>query len=389
MSVHITEPVEVLRAGRRWRLALGASALAVLTGVTVAVAPPASTETSPNAVQQGLNSLVRDEDFPAAMASVREAGGRSRFYSAGVGDLETGAPVPVEGQVRMASATKMFTATVVLQLVGEGKIGLDEPIETYLPGLVRGEGIDGHDITVRQLLQHTSGLPEYFTVDYMEIQHRYVEPRELLDRALAEPATFEPGTSWQYSNTNYIVAGLIVQRVTGRPVGEEITNRIIKRVGLKNTYWPGIGEQTIRGKHAHGYYTPSEPGQERVDFTEMDPSWGWAAGQMIGSPGDINKFLSALVGGKLLKPAQLREMQETVAAPGFPPNWQYGLGLVRIELSCGEVAWGHGGDIDGYETRDGITADGRAATVVVTALPTREQAPKMLPDAVLDTALCD
>jgi D-alanyl-D-alanine carboxypeptidase len=370
------------------RLSLGAAALAALTGFTVA-APAAVSEVKPgNAVQQGLDSLVRDHDFPAAMASVREANGRNRFYSAGVGDLATGEKVPVEGQVRLASASKMFTAAVVLQLVGEGRIGLDEPIETYLPGLVRGDGVDGRDITVRQLLQHTSGVPEYFTVDYKEIQHRYVEPRELLDRALAQPAAFAPGTSWGYSNTNYILAGLIAQRVTGRPIGEEITNRIIRPVGLRQTYWPGIGEETIRGRHAHGYYTPAEPDGERIDFTELDPSWGWAAGQMIGTPGDLNKFLAALVGGKVLKPAQLAEMQETVVAPGLPPNWRYGLGLVRIELSCGEIAWGHGGDIDGYETRDGITEDGKAATVVVTALPNREQAPQMLPDAVLDTALC-
>jgi len=369
------------------RLSLGAAALAALTGFTVA-APMASSEAKPgNAVQQGLDALVRDHDFPAAMASIRD-GGRSRFYSAGVGNLETGAKVPVEGQVRFASASKMFTATVVLQLVGEGKIGLDEPIETYLPGLVRGEGIDGRHITVRQLLQHTSGVPEYFTVDYKDIQHRYVEPRELLDRALAEPAVFAPGTSWRYSNTNYILAGLIAQRVTGRPIGEEITNRIIKPAGLKHTYWPGIGDETIRERHALGYYTPAEPGAERVEFTEMDPSWGWAAGQLIGTPGDLNKFLTALVGGKLLKPAQLAEMQKAVVAPGLPPNWTYGLGLVRIELSCGEIAWGHGGDIDGYETRDAVTEDGKAATIVVTSLPSREQAPQMLPDAVLDTALC-
>jgi D-alanyl-D-alanine carboxypeptidase len=365
----------------------GAAALAVLAGLTVVV-PAASSEVRPGAVQQGLDSLVTDHDFPAAMASVREANGRSRFYSAGVGDVRTGEPVPVEGQVRIASNTKMFTSTVVLQLVSEGKIGLDEPIETYVPGLVRGEGIDGHDITVRQLLQHTSGLPEYFTLDYKGIQHRYVEPRELLDRALAEPAVFAPGTSWRYSNTNYVVAGLIVQRVTGRPVGEEITRRIIEPLGLRHTYWPGTGDQTIREKHAHGYYTPSTSDGERFDFTELDPSWGWTAGQMIATPGDLNKFLAALVGGRVLKPAQLAEMRDTVAAPGFPPNFRYGLGLMRIELSCGEVAWGHGGDIDGYETRDAITEDGRAATVAVTALPRPAQAPQLLPDAVLDTALC-
>jgi D-alanyl-D-alanine carboxypeptidase len=365
------------------RLSAGAAALAALTGLTVAAQPAAADLSS--VVQRGLDGLVSEHDFPAAMASVREANGRGRFYAAGAGDLATGAPVPVEGRVRIASATKMFTATVVLQLVGEGKVGLDAPVETYLPGLVRGDAIDGRDITVRQLLQHTSGLPEYFDVDYQEIRHRYVEPRELVDRALAKPALFAPGTSWRYSNTNYVLAGLLVQRVTGRPVGEEITNRVIRRVGLRDTYWPGVGEETIRGRHARGYYTPSEP---RIDFTEMDPSWGWAAGQLVASPGDVNKFLAALVGGRLLKPAQLAEMRETVTAPGLPPNWRYGLGLVRIELSCGEVAWGHGGDIDGYETRDAISEDGRAATVVVTALPNAAQAGQLLPDAVLDTALC-
>jgi D-alanyl-D-alanine carboxypeptidase len=359
------------------RVTIGVAALAALT-----VAAPLTAAEDKPAVQQGLDSLVRDQDFPAAMASVRDPNGRNRFYSAGVGDLRTKEPVPTDGQFRIASSTKMFTATVVLQLVGEGRIGLDEPIETYLPGLVR----DGHDITVRQLLQHTSGLPEYFTLDYKDVQHRYVEPRELLDRALTQPAMFPPGTSWSYSNTNYIVAGLMVQRVTGRPLAEEITNRVIDKAGLKHTYWPGTGVQTIREKHAHGYYTA--PGQKRVDFTELDPSWAWAAGQMISTPSDVNKFLSALVGGRLLAPAQLAEMQKTVAAPGFPPGWRYGLGLMRITLSCGEIAWGHGGDIDGYENRNGITDDGRAATVVVTALPTAEQSPQMLPDAVVDTALC-
>ncbi|HEX6353172.1 serine hydrolase domain-containing protein [Actinophytocola sp.] len=363
-----------------------ASALAALTGFVVAAAPPASSEGAPSPVRTGLESLVRDENFPAAMASVREPNGRSRFYASGVGDLRTGAPVPTEGRVRIASATKMFTATVVLQLVGDGKIGLDEPIETYVPGLVPG----GTEITVRQLLQHTSGLPEYFTLDYLTIQHRYAEPRELLDRALTRPPLFAPGTGWQYSNTNYVVAGLIVQRVTGRPIGEEITNRIIRPVGLRDTYWPAVGEQTIRGQHAHGYYTPATPTDgARLDFTEIDPSWGWAAGQLIASPRDVNRFLDALLGGELLAPTELAAMKTTVTAPGFPPNWQYGLGLMRIELSCGETAWGHGGDIDGYETRDAITDDGRAATVVVTALPSPEQSPRFLVDAVLDTALCD
>jgi D-alanyl-D-alanine carboxypeptidase len=363
------------------------------TGPAAEAKPEAKPEAEPGdgrTVQEALDGLVRDQGFPGAMASLREPNGSTGFHSAGVGDLRTGEPVPVEGRVRIASASKMFTATVVLQLVGEGKIGLDEPVETYLPKLVRGKGIDGRKITIRQLLQHTSGLPEYFTMDYLTIRHRYAEPRELLDLALAKPATFPPGTKWQYSNTNYVVAGLLVQRVTGRPVGEEITKRIIGPAGLRHTYWPGIGEQTIRGRHAHGYYTAPKPDKrgERVDITELDPSWGWAAGQLIATPGDLNRFLAALLDGELLEPVQLEAMKNTVAAPGFPPNWRYGLGLVRIELSCGAIAWGHGGDVDGWETRDAITEDGRAATVVMTALPTQQQASAQPVDAALDAALC-
>jgi D-alanyl-D-alanine carboxypeptidase len=366
-------------------LRLSAGVLALVAVTVAGAAPVAAATPRTDAVQRGLDALVREHGFPGAMASVRDGDGRSRFYSAGVGDLRTGAPVPVEGRVRIASATKMFTATVVLQLVDEGRVRLDEPVETYLPNLIRGDGIDGRAITVRRLLQHTSGLPEYFTMDYLTVRHTYAEPRELLDLALAKPGT---GPGWSYSNTNYVVAGLIIQRVTGRPVGEEITERIIEPAGLRHTYWPRVGEEDIRGRHAHGYYTAEPPAGERIDITRLDPSWGWAAGQLVASPGDVNRFLGALLGGRLLSRARLAEMRETVPAPGLPPNWRYGLGLIRIELSCGEVAWGHGGDVDGYETRDAVTEDGTAATVVVTALPARAQQADMLADSVLDTALC-
>jgi D-alanyl-D-alanine carboxypeptidase len=377
------------RSARRSRSALTASALAALTGLAVAVVPTA--EAGPGAgkaVQEGLDNLVRDNGFPAALASLRGRDGGTRFYAAGVGDASTGAPVPDDSQVRIASATKMFTATVVLQLVGEGRIDLDAPVEKYLPNLLRGDGIDGRAITVHQLLQHTSGLPEYsgFTEDFPAVQHSYREPRELLDMALTQKAVFAPGADWRYSNTNYVVAALIAQKVTGRPIGEEITNRIVNRIGLRHTYWPGVGEQTIREAHAHGY-TSANPAKPQEDITEMDPSWGWAAGQLIAAPSDVNRFLAALLGGELLAPEQLAQMRTAVRAPWLPANWRYGLGLVRIDLSCGGVAWGHGGDIDGYENRNAITEDGRAATVAVTALPATEEAAGRV-NAVLDAALC-
>ncbi|CUM44072.1 D-alanyl-D-alanine carboxypeptidase [Streptomyces venezuelae] len=224
---------------RRRGVLAAAAAMAVAIMTTGAVAPPtASAAARPDTVQQSLNELVRDGQ-PAALATVQGPDGRTRTYTAGVGDLATGAKVPRDGQVRMGSNTKTFVAVVVLQLVGEGQIALDASVDTYLPGLVRGKGNDGRRITVRQLLQHTSGLPEYGAhISDDEIAHQYFEPRDLVDIALKDKAEFRPGTKWSYSNTNYILAGLIVQKVTGRPLAEEIDRRIVQHLGLRHTYFP-------------------------------------------------------------------------------------------------------------------------------------------------------
>ncbi|WP_433935008.1 serine hydrolase domain-containing protein [Sorangium cellulosum] len=351
-------------------------------------------------VQQGADHLVRDLKFPAVLAAVQDVDGETRHYVAGVADLETQAKVPVDGQVRIGSNTKPFTAVVVLQLVGEGKVDLDAPIETYLPNLVRGEGIDGNDITVRQLLQHTSGLPDFVGVllgdGLAKVQHTYFDPRTLLDLALTQAEDFPPGDRWAYSNTNYIVAGLIVEKVTGRPLAEEITERVIQRIGLRHTYVPRIGDQSIRECHPRGYHADGF-GDPLYDVTELDPSIAGASGDMISTPGDLNRFFSALLGGELLEPAQLEEMRTTVDASSMWPGYEYGLGLSSTPLSCGGVVWGHGGDIFGYETAGGVTEDGRAVAVAVTALPsavpgvqTREQAYEAYAGvlALVDTALC-
>ncbi|WNF28412.1 serine hydrolase domain-containing protein [Streptomyces sp. C11-1] len=382
------------QGGRRraWSAAAAVAAGVLALGAVALVPPaasgsvaPADAAARPDAVQRALNALVRDDRMPAALASVKDRSGRVRTYTAGVGDLATGSKVPRDGQVRIGSNTKSFTAVVVLQLVGEGKIDLDAFVDTYLPGLVRGEGIDGNRITVRQLLQHTSGLPEYgIHLDDAGIRNRYFEPRELLDLALEHKADAEPGETWGYSNTNYVLAGLIVQRVTGRPLAEEIDRRIIKRIGLRHTYFPTPGDMTIRERHPRGYHRSPEDGPLR-DFTKMDPSAGWAAGQLISTNSDLNRFFTALLAGRLLPAAQLAEMRTTV--PAGTSGLRYGLGLTSRPLSCGGVYWGHGGDIAGYETRGGVTDDGRAASVAVTSIPTDKKAAQHVNDAV-DKALC-
>lgn len=194
------------RNRRRLAAFVAFSGLGLLGGLVAPTgALAAHTGHSTDVVQQRLDALVRDDGFPAALASVTGRDGRVRNYTAGVGNLKTQADVPVDGQVRIGSNTKVFTAVTVLQLVGEGKIDLDKPIETYLPNLVRGDGIDGRHITVRQILQHTSGLPNYtnmYKQGFLPYQHTYFEPRELLDVALSQKADFAPGANWEYSNTN-------------------------------------------------------------------------------------------------------------------------------------------------------------------------------------------
>ncbi|MFE2289061.1 serine hydrolase domain-containing protein [Streptomyces sp. NPDC059443] len=369
----------------------------VLAPPAASAASAASAAAGPDSVQWGLEALVRSDGLPAALASVTDRGGRTRDYTAGVGDLVTGSVVPVDGQVRIGSNTKVFTAVVALQLVGEGRIGLDATVDTYLPGLVRGEGIDGHDITVRELLQHTSGLPDYEDLVGEDIlRRRRFDPGDLLDIAFERGADFAPGAKWQYSNTNYVVAGLIIEKVTGRPLAEEIDQRVIRRIGLRHTYFPAPGDTTVREPHPRGYEQQDSAGApvreeqgkregtER-DVTEIDPSAGWAAGQMVSTDSDLNRFFGALLAGRLLPAAQLAEMRTTV--PIGDTGAGYGLGIISRPLSCGGVYWGHGGDIPGYETRGGATEDGRAASVAVTGIPADAAATKHL-EALVDAALC-
>ena len=314
-----------------------------------------------------------DGGFPAALAAITKADGSTVGVAVGTGNLETGEAPPLDGEIRIGSSTKTFTAVVILQLVQEGKINLDEPVETYLPGLLRGEGIDGSKITIRQLLQHTSGLPEYTDQtgheDPVANRDNYYSPRDLLDFALKKPADFAPGSQWKYSNTNYVMLSLLAERVTHRPLAEQITKRIIEPLGLAHTYYPGPGEEDIRGTHPHGYHRRSQG--ELEDITRKDPSEAGGAGAMISTPSELNKFFQAVLDGTLLSQDSIAEMKKTVDA-GQPERGvdHYGLGIISTSLSCGGTAWGHAGSIPGYTTFNGVGPDGTAVTVAVTALTT-------------------
>ncbi|MFJ2770879.1 serine hydrolase domain-containing protein [Streptomyces sp. NPDC087300] len=316
------------------------------------------------ATQRAMDAAVR-AGVPGITAQARDRHGVWKA-SSGVGDLKSGAPRGKNDKFRVGSITKTFVSTVLLQMEAEGRLDLDDTVETHLPGLVRGNGNDGNAITVRQLLGHTSGLFDYLAdEDYVRkylrdgyLKHRYdtLPPQKHVKVALSHAPLFEPGSKFSYSNTNYILAGLIVEKVGGRTYEAEVRDRIIKPLGLRNTTNPGNSVHLPRPS-SRGYSKLFESAPDRIDdITEMNGSQGWADGDVISTAGDLTRFYGALLGGKLLPPQQLKAMK-TMGAPGS--DVVYGLGLQRFETSCGTTLWGHGGGMVGWLSLAVTTEDGR------------------------------
>lgn len=344
---------------RPWMVSVFMAVLLVLpvAGVGTASANP---EPSRPELQAVMDSLTSDSASSVIAEAVDEHG---RWTStSGVADLAKRRPAPANGRFRIGSVTKTFVSTVVLQLVGEGRLSLDDTVERWLPGTVPG----GNAITVRQLLNHTSGLFNYTNdhTAFLTLGERFLEetrfrtyaPLELVKIATAHPPLFAPGTGWSYSNTGYILVGLIIEKVTGQAWSTEVEDRILEPLGLRHTDLPGTSTG-IRGPHSHGYMLVYDGRKVRtVDVTELNPSWVGAAGEIVSTTEDVNRFYAALLGGKLLRPAELAAMKTTVdAGSGF----HYGLGLAKMPLSCGVTVWGHDGAIHGYRTLALQTEDGK------------------------------
>ncbi|WP_369382297.1 serine hydrolase domain-containing protein [Streptomyces sp. cg36] len=345
------------------------SAAVLLVAVPVAEAGAAA----PVPPSDGLRSAVRQmvtDGFPGVVAYARDGRGESRA-AAGSADLATGEPARPGQRFRIASNTKAFVSTVLLQLEGEGRLSLDDPVERWLPGVVRGHGNDGTAVTVRQLLNHTSGIydpttePGFFA-PYLEDHdwdHVYT-PRQVIGMAVRHAPLFRPGRGWAYSNTNYLLAGLVIEAVTHRSAPEEIHRRIIAPLGLTHTSFP-VTDSGVPGPHLHGYDF------ERRDVTRFSPSYDWTAGAMISTVDDLARFARALFTGRLLLPAQQRELQRTVDLPAASG---YALGVRRAELPCGTpggaptVVWQTDGGGPGYTSMSLITADGGRQLVLAANL---------------------
>lgn len=321
-----------------------------------------STQRDHNSVKQAMRDTLQ-LGFPGILAKTSE-GGKTWGYAAGVANLSTKKPMETDFRFRIGSVTKTFTATVVLQLAGENRLNLDDSIEKWLPGVIQGNGYNGKQITIRQILNHTSGIAEYSRfkgADFMDTKKSYTA-EEIVKMGISLPPDFVPGKGWSYSNTGYVLLGILIEKVTGNSYAEEIENRIIEPLELSDTFLPGNSSVIPGTKHARGYSQPDEA-SEIKDVTYYNPSAGSSAGDMISTADDLNKFFSSLLGGKLLKKQQLKQMLTTVPT-GRAGMDGWGLGIFETKLPNGVSIWGHTGGILGFSTFAGGTLGGKHTLVV-------------------------
>lgn len=404
-----------IRTARLRLVAATTAAAALLVGAAAvpaatadhSTASAASTTLTSKELHQRVTRILRDAGYTGITVEVRD-GRREVRARAGVAERNSGRPMPYGANYRAASVTKTFVATVVLQLVAEGKLSLSDPVEKWLPGVVSGNGNDGSRITIRNLLQHTSGIYRYDPTEetgdtaeaFEQNRYRHIDPEEIVAGAMKHRPDFppaaedEPNPRWSYSNPGYLLAGMIIKKATGKSWDKEVDERIVRPLGLTGTYAPG-DDPYLRGPHAHTYQR--FPGStEWIDTTVRNVNWAGSAGSLVSTDRDLNRFYTALLGGKLLLPPQLAEMRRTVPVNADYemafPGMRYGLGLARQPLSCGGYRWGHGGDLAGGTVRAATDAHGRRSVMIMTTGTTSDDAELLAAErevqALLDDVMC-
>jgi D-alanyl-D-alanine carboxypeptidase len=338
--------------------------IAMTVVALAATALPAQADASgalPRRELQGLLDELTAAGMPGAIGLARHDR-RTWQGASGLGTLDPARPMRPTDRFTIGSVTKTFVATVILQLVGEGRLALDDSVDRRLPGLVP----NGANITVRQLLNHTSGLFNYtedprIFAPYLSGDFSYVwRPRQLVAIAIEHQPLFPPGARYSYSNTGYILLGLIVQNVTGTGLRQQLQARIFRPLNLDGTTFPQT-ETAIRGPHAHAYLMGAGPDGGLLDVTGLSRTWAWAAGGMISTAEDLARFHRALLHGRLLRPSLLRQMLTTVPTDG---GLRYGLGIATLDLPCGSVI-GHDGGDAGTQTWVLSTTDLRDQVVMM------------------------
>jgi D-alanyl-D-alanine carboxypeptidase len=304
-----------------------------------------------------LDGTVADGSIPGAMLAVSTPGRETWYGSSGISDRTTGAPMDPDEPYRIASITKTFTATVVLQLAEEGRVDLDAPITTYLPDL---DVPHAGQMTVRMLLNHTTGLynhlgdPTFFAGVYSN-PDRVWEQEELIDYATSFGPVAAPGEAWSYSSTGYVILGLMVEEITGNPYASELRTRILEPLGMDRTFFPP--DEALPEELPTGYFNAE-------DHSDNAVSAAWATSNMVSTQEDMQRFGRALFEGDLLQPETREQMYEFVPGNGEydMPDLAYGLGVMRHSLPVGAneaggqrppaatTAYGHIGGYGGFRT---------------------------------------
>ena len=328
---------------------IAALAVVVLSGVV-----PASTAPAESELQRAADELVATSDIPAVITLVEHEGVRT-VVAAGVAEIG-GRNARPDDTFWVGSITKTFVATVVLQLVDEGKLRLDDRVSKLLPGRFRY----GRRIRLRNLLNHTSGIPNYMALEpwrgtVARNPRAVISPRRLVSSAASLPLEFPPGSRASYSNTNYLVLGEILQRITGRSVGALLRERIFTPLELTATRYDG-GRRTLHADELHGYDVSSSP---PTDVSEHGLGGPWADGAVVSNARDLAVLFGALLRGELVRPRLLAQMQRIV-----PRSHGEGMGLYRLPSPCGRWFWGHTGGTPGYVTFAAGSKDGRDFYVV-------------------------
>jgi D-alanyl-D-alanine carboxypeptidase len=321
----------------------------ILNGISCA-SPTGSKDKIGNQLQAILDAAVAKPDagYPGALLYVRSANVIWQ-KSSGLGEISTQTMMRADDKFRAGSILKMFVAAVTLQLVEEERFSLDATLPNVLPANIAAKFQDDERITVRMLLNHTSGLPEALTDEV--IAQIGADPtkvwtaEEWLDLAAEQSQAFAPGEGWMYSNTNYILLGMVIENATGNSWRSEIRQRVIGRLGLTNTFLPEPGDLSIPGNYAHGYIDGG------IDITSVDPSMMDAAGgsALVMTASDLARFLNSLLAGQLFQNSNTSHMLLTFVdaqdESGLP--YGYGLGLQRYQYEGSEMI-GHGGATAGF-----------------------------------------
>jgi D-alanyl-D-alanine carboxypeptidase len=322
-------------------------------------------------VQRGLDGLVAASEGPPGAIATLYRNGRLTVLHAGRADIRRKGPPRATQHMRIASVSKAFSGAVALQLVRDGRLGLDDTIGQRLPGMPPAWA----GVTVRQMLNHTSGLPDYTQSNGFAKQARndprgFVSPTGIIDWVRADKLVFAPGSRYAYSNTDNIVIGLIAQALTGRTYPDLLQAIVFDPAKLRQTSFP-TRTIALPATFLHGYVvTPGEEDQDVTTF--LSPSGAWASGAIVSTPADLNAFIRAYLGLRFFGAAQQREQMRFVpggtSSPAGPGQNAAGLALFRYRTRCGTV-YGHTGNFPGYVQFAAATADGRRAVTTTLNIP--------------------